>query len=305
MQQLFVYAVPAFTLAMLAEYLWMLYSPQARAARGYHRPDTLASLGMGFGSLFVGLLSDFLLYHTVRLLNGLTPLSVPTDAWWALPLGIIAVDFAFYWFHRMHHELRFMWAGHVNHHSSTYFNLSTALRQSWTERLTAIPFYAVLGLFGLPPELILLSFGINLLYQFWVHTEAFEDLGPFGLIFNTPAHHQVHHGSDPLYLDRNYGGILIIWDRLFGSFEPKRAPAHYGLVSNIDSYNLLTIAFHEWAAIARDVRQAKNWREVVGYIAGPPGYHPQGLRKTAAELRAEALAAMAEEAGAPAEVSEG
>lgn len=317
MQQVFIYAVPAFTLAMVLE--WVLLRRAARKAAstpapatqasahpsdpasgpgggapphlGYASKDTAASLGMGVGSIFVGIAGDLFLVFAVGVLNGLTPLKVPDDAWWALPAVILAVDFALYWSHRCHHEVRFMWAAHVNHHSSTHYNLSTALRQSWTEHLTGLPFYIALGLLGFSAPLILAGFAINLLYQFWVHTELVRTIGPLEWILNTPSHHRVHHGSNPEYLDRNYGGILIIWDRLFGTFEPERAPVDYGLVKNITTYNLVQIAFHEWRAMFAEARAARSWSERWRRVLGRPGYHPEGLTLTAPQLRAQAQAA--------------
>jgi sterol desaturase/sphingolipid hydroxylase (fatty acid hydroxylase superfamily) len=300
-QQIFLFAAPAFILAMVLEWLWMRREQRRLGDAGvpwvgYERKDSTTSIGMGLGSLVVGVVGDLALVAVVALLNRVTPLQVPSTAWWALPLTVLAVDFAFYWSHRLHHEVRFMWAAHVNHHSSTHYNLSTALRQSWTEHLTGLPFYIALGLLGFGADLILASFAINLLYQFWVHTELLRSLGPIEWLFNTPSHHRVHHGSNPEYLDRNYGGILIIWDRLFGTFEPERAPVDYGLVTNVTSHNLLVVAFHEWRTMIGQVRQARGKREVLGRIFGRPGYDPEGRTLTAPQIRAQAEAVRAQQA---------
>lgn len=302
MQTIFLFAAPAFILAMVLEWLWMRREARRAGERGvpwvgYERKDSTTSIGMGVGSLVVGVVGDLALVAVVALLNRVTPLQVPSTAWWALPLTVLAVDFAFYWSHRLHHEVRFMWAAHVNHHSSTHYNLSTALRQSWTEHLTGLPFYVALGLLGFGADLILASFAINLLYQFWVHTELLRTLGPLEWVFNTPAHHRVHHGSNPEYLDRNYGGILIVWDRLFGTFEPERAPVNYGLVKNLQSHNLFTVAFHEWRTMIGEVRRARSRREALGRIFGRPGYDPEGRTQTAPQIRAQAEAARAQQGG--------
>src|SRR5262249_37493502 len=156
---------------------------------------------------------------------------------------------------------RLFWASHVNHHSSRHFNLSTALRQPWTP-FTSLLFFPPLALVGVAPWMIMVSGGLNLGYQYWVHTETIQVLPrAIEAVFNTPSHHRVHHGANPEYLDKNYAGIFIVWDRLFGTFEPERARVVYGLTKNISSFNPFVIAFHEYAAIARDVRTARSWRD--------------------------------------------
>lgn len=131
-----------------------------------------------------------------------------------------------------------------------------------------------LALLGFPPAMILAAQALNLIYQFWIHTEAIERMGPLEWVFNTPSHHRVHHGSDPEYIDRNYAGILIIWDRMFGTFEPERHRPRYGLTKNIRTYNPLRIAFHEWAALFRDIRASGRLRDALGYLLRPPGWRP-------------------------------
>ena len=216
MQTVFFAAIPVFTISMLIEF-WMVHR---RGLGEYETVDTRTNLGMGLISLAVGLAGDILLVVCVAALNAVVPWSVPEAAWWSLPLAIVAVDFAIYWSHRVHHEVRFFWAAHVNHHSSRRYNLSVALRQSWTEHFTGMPFYIALGLLGLSPKLILIAFVINLVYQFFTHTEQVDRLWrPIEWVFNTPSHHRVHHATNVAYLDRNYGGIFIIWDRLFGTFQ--------------------------------------------------------------------------------------
>ncbi|MCA9544110.1 MAG: sterol desaturase family protein [Myxococcales bacterium] len=257
---------------------------------GYERRDTQASLGMGVISMLWTAGADALIVLATGALVQLAPWRVPEDTWWGWALAFVAVDLCFYWIHRFHHEVRFMWAGHVNHHSSQHYNLSTALRQSWTEHYTSIPFFMVLGLLGFSPLLITVSFAFNLLYQFIVHTERVRTLGPLEWVLNSPSHHRVHHGSNPRYLDRNYAGVFIVWDRLFGTFEPETEPVRYGLVKDIESFNLLHIAFHEWAAMFRAVRGAGSARERWHAVFGRPGWHPQGATLTAPELRAQALA---------------
>jgi sterol desaturase/sphingolipid hydroxylase (fatty acid hydroxylase superfamily) len=205
--------------------------------------------------------------------------------------AFVVEDFTYYWFHRCSHDVRILWAAHVNHHSSESYNLSTALRQSWTTPFTTLLFYWPLPLLGFHPYMIFIATSASLLYQFWIHTECIDRLGPFERVFNTPSHHRVHHGSNLEYLDRNHGGILILWDRWFGTFEPEVATVKYGLTKNIDSFNPLRIAFHEFAAIARDVRAASDWRARFGYVFGPPGWSHDGSSQTTRELREKLVAA--------------
>jgi len=160
----------------------------------------------------------------------------------------------------------------VVHHSSEHYNLSTALRQPVADALgTSLP-YGALCLFGIGPELITTARGVNLLYQFWIHTEAIDRLGPPEAVLNTPSHHRVHHGSNSQYLDRNHGSILIIWDRLFGTFEPEDQRPVYGLTKNIDTFNVGRIATHEFRDILRDVAGSTGWGERLSYVVRGPGW---------------------------------
>ena len=274
------YAIPAFFLTMFLEWLWFRRERQlwnGAPAAGYAGRDTLASLAMGLGNVAI---AGVVKLGTVAIWSGLhalAPVKLP-NAWWVWVLLFFADDLCYYAFHRASHEVRLFWAAHVNHHSSQHYNLSTALRQSWTTPITGIPFWLPLPLLGFEPWMILTQQAISLLYQYWLHTESIGRMGWLEKIINTPSHHRVHHGSNVEYLDRNHGGILIVWDKLFGTFEPERAPVRYGLTKNIGSFNPLVIAFHEIAAIARDVRKAHGLREALGYVFGPPGWSPATSR---------------------------
>ncbi|WP_314034648.1 sterol desaturase family protein [Dietzia sp. CH92] len=190
----------------------------------------------------------------------------------AYAVGILGWDFLYYWNHRLDHESRWLWAMHVVHHSSERYNLSTALRQPVAEALTIYVPYGLLSLLGVRPAIVQDARAVNLIYQFWVHTEAVRSIGPLEKIFNSPSHHRVHHGSNRRYLDRNHGSILIIWDRLFGTYEPEGEDVVYGLTTNINTFNPLRIATHEWVAIARDVFRSETWRDRVGYLVRGPGW---------------------------------
>lgn len=282
-----VFAIPAFIALMLLEGALLA----RRALRGYAARDTRASLLMGVGNVVINLGMKGVHFALLAAVAVWSPWRVEPSSWWAWLAVLVLADFAYYWFHRLSHEVRFLWAAHVNHHSSEYYNLSTALRQSWTTPFTVLLFWWPLALLGFPPAMILTAIAINTLYQFWIHTELIGRLGPLERVFNTASHHRVHHGANPEYLDRNHAGMLIIWDHLFGTFEPERAPVRYGLTRNLDSFNPVHIAFHEWAALWRDVRGARTWRERLGYVVGPPGWSPDGSTLTSAQLRAGAARA--------------
>jgi sterol desaturase/sphingolipid hydroxylase (fatty acid hydroxylase superfamily) len=267
------YAVPAFLLLIVMEFLSFRFLPDD-SERGYEARDTATSLSMGLGSQIIGVPWKLVTAVAFAGVYVISPFRLDPRDWWVWVLLFFADDLAYYWFHRLHHEVRVLWAGHVVHHSSQFFNLSTALRQSWTP-MTALPFWLGLAALGFPPWMIFLQQSISLAYQFFLHTERVDRMWrPIEWFFNTPSHHRVHHGSNDPYLDRNYGGILIIWDRLFRSFEPEGETVRYGLTSNIQTFNPLKVATHEYAAIWRDLRGATSWRDRAGYLFGPPGWQP-------------------------------
>lgn len=266
------YAIPFFIAAMLLE-APLLSRAKKRGADvlAYEQwRDTAASLAMGVGSVVFVTAINATVYFLSKLVfaHRLVDLGDGAAGW---AVALVGWDFAFYWHHRFEHEIRLFWACHVNHHSSRYFNFSTALRQPWTPFL-GIALYPPLAFVGVRPAMILIAGGLNLIYQFWVHTEGVGKLWrPIELVMNTPSHHRVHHGKNPRYLDKNYGGVLIVWDRLFGTFEEESERVVYGLTKDIDTYNPFRIAFHEYAAIGRDVARARSAREALRKIFGPPG----------------------------------
>jgi sterol desaturase/sphingolipid hydroxylase (fatty acid hydroxylase superfamily) len=282
------YAIPVFLGLLLFERarLRRLRAAGRSELRGYLRPDTNASLWMGLGNVLVSAAIGgavfggyFWLYE-----HRLFEIGRGAAAWVLL---FFAEDFTYYGWHRASHEVRFLWAAHENHHSSEYFNYSTALRQSYTTPFTVPLFYWWLPLAGFHPLMILTQISVSLIYQFWIHTETIGRLPRwFEWVFNTPSHHRVHHGANVEYLDRNHGGILIVWDRLFGTFEPERAPVVYGLTKNIHTFRLMRIAFHEWDAMLRDALRPAALRTRLAYVLAQPGWSPDGSTLTAPQLRA-------------------
>ncbi|MBK6694031.1 MAG: sterol desaturase family protein [Myxococcales bacterium] len=268
------YATPVFLAALALEFFVLRrWRREGRDVVGYEVKDTWASLGMGIGSLVTVTAINLGVFAMATWLwaHRLTDLGQGVLGW---TVALVGWDFAYYWRHRLEHECRLFWASHVNHHSSQHFNLSTALRQPWTP-VMELAFFPPLALVGVAPWMIMVSAGINLIYQFWVHTEVVGRLPrPIEAVFNTPSHHRVHHGSNPEYLDKNYAGILIVWDRLFGTFQVEKARVVYGLTKNIGSFNPFVIAFHEYAALYRDASRAKGLRNALGVLWHGPAWRP-------------------------------
>ena len=265
-------AIPVFLITLAIEAAWARRRKGDPRIIGYTTKDTFASLAMGLGNVGIAAVTKL---GTFALMTWLYQYRVATlpNLWWTWVLLFFAEDFCYYWFHRASHEVRALWAAHVNHHSSEHYNLSTALRQSWTTPFTAPAFWLALPLVGFAPWMVFTQQAISLLYQYWIHTEAIDRLpAPLEFVFNTPSHHRVHHGANPEYLDRNHGSILIIWDRLFGTFEREDQPVVYGLTKNIDSVNPVRIATHEWRDIARDIAASTTWRDRWSFLLRGPGW---------------------------------
>ena len=273
MSEVLYYAIPFFVLLLVVEGL-TYRNLQHDGHVGYELRDTRTSLAMGIGNVAVNVVWKLAVVAVYAALYELTPLRLDPGDWWVWVLLFFADDLAYYAFHRVSHECRVFWASHVVHHSSQHYNLSTALRQTWVP-MTYLPFWLPLPLLGFAPWMVLLAQSWSLIYQFWLHTERVGRLPrPLEAILNTPSHHRVHHGANEQYLDRNYGGILVIWDRLFGSFEPEGERVRYGLTTNIDTFNPLRVAFHEYIALGRDLRAARSWRVRWNLLVRGPGYEP-------------------------------
>jgi len=284
-----VYAIPFFLLAMLLEF----FVASGKNIKVYSTKDAFSSIAMGLGNVFIGFVSKLFVFAALYYVYENFRIFTVPITWWSFIILIFLDDFSYYWFHRTSHENRFFWASHVVHHSSKHYNLSTALRQTWTGGFYSFIFWLWLPLIGFHPGMIIFQMSISLLYQFWIHTELIQKMPKWvEFFFNTPSHHRVHHGSNPIYLDRNHAGILIIWDKLFGTFQPEleSEKVKYGLVVNIKTYNPIVIAFNEWGALFKDlIIKNVSLRNRIKYLYKPPGWKHDGTGKLSADLKEEWL----------------
>ena len=293
-------AVPAFVALIIVELLAIRWLKR----RGeFETRDTLTSLLMGVGNVVSGILLGFVAFGVLIWAYQFRVFDIGFEWYWVLACFILD-DVRYYWYHRIAHRCRWVWAEHVVHHSSQHYNLSTALRQSWTGTFTGMFILRVpLVLLGFHPVLIVFVGGLNLLYQFWIHTEAIDKMPRwFEAVMNTPSHHRVHHATNPRYLDANYAGTLIIWDRMFGTFVAERAEdsPRYGIVKNIGTFNPLIVAFHEWIDMFRDaVQPGLSLGDRLQYLFQPPGWSHDGSRRSSAQLKADYVARHPEAAGQP------
>ncbi|OJZ74202.1 C-5 sterol desaturase [Mycobacterium paraffinicum] len=274
-------AIPFFLLLLTLEWaaarkLESIVADARPAAGAYLTRDSLASISMGLVSVgTTAAWKTLALLGYAALYTYVAPWHLSVGRWYTWVIALVGVDLLYYAYHRIAHRVRLIWATHQAHHSSEYFNFATALRQKWNNS-GEILMWVPLPLLGIPPWMVFFSFSISLIYQFWVHTERIGKLPrPFEFVFNTPSHHRVHHGMDQIYLDKNYGGILIIWDRLFGSFQAELFRPHYGLTKRVDTFNIWKLQSREYVAIARDWRSATRLRDRLGYVFGPPGWAPR------------------------------
>ena len=273
--------------------LEILLAATLRIKAEYEMRDTVATMWVSVGSIFFWGVLGWLFVAGVTFAYAHRLYNIPFT-WWSFLIVFALDDLRYYWWHRISHRSRWFWASHVVHHSSQHYNLSVNLRQSWTSQFSGLTLLNVpLAWLGFHPAAIGLAFSVNLLYQFWIHTEAIDRLPRwFEAVFNTPSHHRVHHASNPRYLDSNYAGVFMIWDRMFGTFVPedREEPARYGLVKNLTTFNPIRIATHEYVAIAKDlVKPGLSLWQRCAYLFAPPGWSHAGTQQTTESLRAAEL----------------
>ena len=268
-----VYAIGApIVLAMI--FLEILVS-NFRNQNFYKRGDTLCTVGLLLGNIIVafaikGIVLAFHIYlYQFRVFDFVN--EVPIWALWTMTF--ISIDLVFYVYHRMSHRTRFLWAIHLSHHSSEEMNFAVSFRQAWFGPISKIPFFMILPLLGFDPTIIAVAGVISTLWGIVGHTQVIGKLGPLEWIFNTPSHHRVHHGSNKQYIDKNYGNLLIIWDRMFGTFEPEQEEVKFGLVNNVNTFNPVKVTFMAWVSMINELKQKNSLSEVIKVIFGPPVTH--------------------------------
>ncbi len=238
--------------------------------------NIMVAVGGELVGYFVGAIVLFTAYYFIMPFAlfdiEMTPLT------WAAAL--LLGDFLYYWMHRTEHEVRFFWAYHVTHHSSPEFDLTTAFRLNWIELMFEWLFLIPMLIIGFDPVVTLIAVAANATYQTWIHTQKIGKLGFLDKIINTPSAHRVHHGSNPEYLDKNYGGVLMIWDHLFDTYQEEQAPVKFGITKPVESINPFVLNFHEYGAILRDAWQAKSWRDAWNYVFAHPGWEPKRHRRS-------------------------
>jgi sterol desaturase/sphingolipid hydroxylase (fatty acid hydroxylase superfamily) len=278
------YAIPFFIVTVIIELILTVKIKMNE----YEYKDAATSISMGLiGNVGIGLLTKGAVFGIFLIIYNTFHLFEIPFTWWVWILVLFAEDLTYYWFHRISHESRFFWASHIVHHSSLKYNLSTALRQTWTGSFTSFVFWIPLVLIGFHPVMIIMQKSISLIYQYWIHTELIKKMPKwFEAVFNTPSHHRVHHATNPQYLDRNHAGIFIIWDRLFGTFEPEVEKPVYGLVKNIDTFNPVKVAFLEWFDLLKDIFTSKtSFLNKIKYLLKPPGWKHDGTGLLSADFR--------------------
>ena len=280
------YAIPVFVLAIVFEIIWT----QLKRRHQYRVKDTFTCLTTSVmsslvGAIGSGIIAFFYVYcfHHFRI----TEMSAYSEGWQlsCLLLLVVLQDFAYYWFHRLAHRINFLWASHITHHSSEEFNLAVALRQSSFQQFFSWPLYLPLAFAGFPPEWLVGVHGMNLIYQFWFHTREVDQLPAwFESIFNTPSHHRVHHGTNPQYLDKNYGGIFIIWDKLFGTFEPEVEEVRYGITVPLMSYNPIWVNVHHYWTLFKTSMIAPDVYQAILLWLAPPDWKPEWIVANQADM---------------------
>jgi alkylglycerol monooxygenase len=272
---LILYAIPFFFLFIGVE----LFIARMKRLSYYNFPDAITNLSCGIGSTTTGIFLKALTVLAYIKLYEISPLKgVIPNAWWVWVLLFLGVDFFYYWFHRLAHEISLMWGSHAVHHQSEEYNLTVALRQAWYQGAFSFVFYLPLALVGFRPEMFFIISQLVTLYQFWIHTRLINKLpAPFEYIFNTPSHHRVHHGVNPQYIDKNHAGTLIIWDRMFGTFAPEVEEVVYGITKQANSWNPIWLNFEYWIDLGKDLVKVHAVRPAILLLCKYPGWRPEEL----------------------------
>ena len=268
--QLIAWSIPAF-IALMALEAWVA---RRRGRQIYRLPVAISDLSCGITSQLFNLATFGLGVWIYAWVYQGRQFELDASSAWVWLLALLGVDLLYYVWHRASHEVNILWAAHIVHHHSEDYNLAVALRQALLTSLTALPFFLPLALLGVPPLVYAVAKSLNMLYQFWIHTELVGRMGPLERVLNTPSHHRVHHAINPRYLDRNYAGILITWDRLFGSFEPERERPVYGTTRPLRSLNPLWANLHYYVEIAALIARAPRWRDRLYALIAHPGWRP-------------------------------
>ncbi len=265
---IYIVALPIILLMIMVEVL----VANTKNIAAYKKEDSLGTLGLLTGNIFVALsikgltVAFHIFLYEFRFFDLVSVMPI-----WALwIITFILIDFIFYFYHRISHRSRFLWAIHMSHHSSEEMNFFVSFRQAWLGPISKIPFFMLLPLIGLDPTMIAVAGVISTLWGVIGHTQVINKLGPLEWVFNTPSHHRVHHGSNLQYIDKNYGNLLIIWDRFFGTFEPENEPVKYGMVKNVNTFNPFKITLMGWHEIILDMKNSKSSREAMTHFFGPP-----------------------------------
>lgn len=287
-ERLIAIATPIFVIAIVIEWLvnrWHLRrtgkASHTGGSGGYRLDDTLTNLGTGIGQQALDpvlRIAGMVVFAAVQQRWGLWRWDTSSVAQWLL--AVLLVDLCFYWFHRASHRVRLLWAVHHVHHSSDEYNLAVALRQPWLEKIADIPFYLPLAVLGMPVEMYAGAFTLDLIYQFFIHSRWVPTLGPLEWVLNTPSHHRGHHGVNPVYIDKNYGGVLVIWDRLFGTFAYESEPPIYGTVTPLRTWNVATVNVAPLRDLWRASVQTARWQDKIWVWLGKPEWRPADLGGT-------------------------
>ncbi len=266
-------SVPIFFILIGIELAYTFY----KKLKYYRLNDSIANLSQGIGSQLVGLFMKSVLFiGYMYIFEHWHLFEIPNTIWTWIIL-FIGVDFFYYWFHRMSHQINALWAAHIVHHQSEEYNLTVALRQSWFQGWFSWVFYLPLALIGFDPIIFLTLSSFNTLYQFWIHTRTIKSMGFLEYILNTPSHHRVHHGSNPKYIDKNHAGTLIIWDRLFGTFQKEEEEVYYGITKPLASWNPVWANLHYWKDLIETAKKSDNFTDKIRVFVKPPGWFPDKL----------------------------